>query len=208
MGDIEVRAATPADLPLLERQCWRGGEAEMVRRIEQQGTCSFIGVDGGRPVAQLYLRTYEPGFRSGGMHDGAWWADLAGAEGRIELPGIAVAMLGCWHVGRVREEDGTERPAPEYRGQGLGIRLLEAAVAWVVSGESPYEVVAAKATPTEDRAYLGWLGGLPLSLFRERGFEDLGAFDDPYMRDGAGEIPEHVRSGEPWRFHLVALRTS
>jgi GNAT superfamily N-acetyltransferase len=206
LDGIEVRAATPADIPVTERQCWRGGEAEMARRIATQGTCSFIALDGGRPIAQLYLRTYEPGFRSpGGMHDGAWWADLSGVEGHRDVPPGPIGLLGCWHVGRVREPDGSEQPAPEYRGRGLGIRLLETAVAWAQSPDSPYALLAAKAASREDRDYLGWLGGLPLSIFAERGFVDLGAFDDPHMLAGVNEIPEEVRAGEPWRFHLVGL---
>ena len=52
--DIEIRPATAADLPALECRCWRGGEEVMRSRIEAQGTCSIIGLDAGRPVAQLY----------------------------------------------------------------------------------------------------------------------------------------------------------
>ena len=205
MTTIDVRPATRADIPLLERQCWPGGEAEMGRRIDEQGTCSFIALDNGRPIAQLYLRTYEPGFRSGGMHDGAWWADLAGAEGALDIPAGRMGLLGCWHVGRIRDADGTEHPAPEYRGQGLGIRLLEAAAEWARSPASPYDILAAKAASTEEKSYLGWVGGLPVSLFVERGFIDLGEFDDPYMRDGVDEIPPEARVETPWRFNLAAL---
>lgn len=200
---LEIRPARPDDLPNLERRCWRGGEAEMAARIAAQGTCSIIALDGGRPVAQLYLRTYQPGFRSpGGAHDGAWWADLAGVEPETTLPS-RTAMLGCWHVGRVREADGTEREAEAYRGRGLGIALLQAAVTWLQQPDTPFDALAAKAADSEDRGYLGWLGGLPLPLFVAEGFRPLTSFDDPYFLPRPANLPAHVNVPHPARFHLV-----
>ena len=74
--NLEIRPATLADLPSIERMCWRNGEAEMRARIETAGTCSIIGLDQGRVVAQLYIRRYEPGFRSPrGMLEGDFWAE-------------------------------------------------------------------------------------------------------------------------------------
>ena len=110
----------------------------MRQRLEDQGTCSIIARDAGRPVAQLYLRAHRPGFRSpGGLMDGAWWADLKGVPGTVSLPS-RTALLGCWHVGRVRLPDGTEAEAEEYRGRGLGIALLEAAADWLRTPGSPF----------------------------------------------------------------------
>ena len=175
----------------------------MQERIARQGTCSIVALDGGRPVAQLYLRAYRPGFRSpGGLHDGAWWADLSGVEDAVELP-ARTAMLGCWHVGRVREPDGTEREAPEYRGRGLGIALLREAVPWLRSGVAPFDALAAKAADTEDRGYLGWLGGLPLAIFEDCGFRRLATFDDPYLLAEPSAVPAGVEVPHPARFHLV-----
>jgi GNAT superfamily N-acetyltransferase len=204
--ELEIRPATLADLPGLERRCWAGGEEEMRRRIGDQGTCSMVGLDGGRPVAQLYLRDYQRGFRAPrGAYEGAWWADLKGVEDRIELP-ARTAMLGCWHVGRVREPDGEEREAEEYRGRGVGLGLLRHAIDWLRAGSSPFEALAAKAADAEARAYLNWLGGLALPTFTELGFEPLACFEDPYIQELA-ERPE-VWSGvaHPARFHLVLLR--
>ena len=82
---------------------------------------------------------------------------------------------------------------------------LQAAAEWARLPDSPYDVLAAKAATTEEKSYLGWVGGLPVSLFVERGFIDLGEFDDPYMRDGVDEIPAEARIEAPWRFSLAAL---
>ncbi len=205
MAEIEIRPATPADVPHMERRCWKGGEAELLDRITGQGTCALLALDRGRPVAQLGVRAYRPNLRSpGGLHDGAWWADLAGIETQVALP-ERTAMLGCWHVGRVRGPDGTEREAPEYRGQGLGTALLREAVAWLRSGAAPFDALAAKAATIDTPVYLGWLGGLPRSLFLELGFRDLGAFTDPYLAAEPEAVPEAARDPQQARFHLVVL---
>jgi GNAT superfamily N-acetyltransferase len=201
MTRLEIRPATLDDVPGLERKCWAGGEEEMRRRIREQGTCSIIALDADLPIAQLYLRAYRPGFRSDGLYDGAWWADLKGVEDRVELPAGTV-MLGCWHVGRVRETDGTEREAPEYRGHGLGKRLLEGALDWLRS-ESRFRAVAAKATDSEDRGYLNFVGGLPLSTFESVGFRQIVSFDDPYFPSGPDLNPALAVAEHPARFHLV-----
>jgi GNAT superfamily N-acetyltransferase len=202
--NLEIRPATLADVPRLERKCWVGGEEEMRRRVREQGTCSIIALDGELPVAQLYLRAYRTGFRSGGLYDGAWWADLKGVEDRVELP-PRTAVLGCWHVGRVREADGTDREAPEYRGRGLGKALLEAAIDWLRS-ESPFGALAAKATDCEERRYINFVGGLPLSIFESLGFERIASFDDPYFPPAAQQGPDLRVAEHPERFHLVLLR--
>jgi GNAT superfamily N-acetyltransferase len=202
---IEIRSATKADLPLLERRCWRGGEEEMRARIAAQGTCSIIALDDGRPVAQLYLRAYQPGFRSpGGLHDGAWWADLSGVPDAGELPARTV-MLGCWHVGRLRDPDGSEREDDSFRGRGIGTALLDTAIAWLRSPDAPFDALAAKAADTEQPSYLGWLGGLPLSIFEVRGFRRVASFDDPYLRAEPAAVPDAAATENPARFHLVVL---
>lgn len=178
----------------------------MYRRIEEQGTCSMIALDAELPVAQLYLRRYRHGYRSpGGMLDGSWWADLKGVEERADLDvelRDPTLMLGCWHVGRVLVSDGTEQEAEQYRGQGLGIALLEAAMKWC-QGRPEIPALAAKATDSAERSYIGWIGGLPLKAFEELGFARLATFDDPYF---VAE-PQHVRAAgdveHPARFHLV-----
>jgi GNAT superfamily N-acetyltransferase len=203
---LEIRPATLQDLPALERRCWFGGEDEMRHRITDQGTCSIIAVDEGRPIGQLYLRAYEPGYRSpAGLHDGGFWADLKGVEPEAELPARTV-MLGCWHVGWARNADGTETEAPEYRGRGIGVALLKAAIDWAESEASPFDAVAAKATDSEERSYISWVGNLPLPVFEAHGFERLESFDDPYFLAEPDAVPDSVVAERPARFHLVVRR--
>ncbi len=175
----------------------------MQERIARQGTCSIVALDGGRPVAQLYLRAYRPGFRSpGGLHDGAWWADLSGVEDAVELP-ARTAMLGCWHVGRVRDPDGAEHEAAQYRGRGIGVGLLEAAVAWLHADGTPFSALVAKAAEHEDRVYLGWLGGLPEDAFTALGFTRRGTYDDPYILAEPTAVPSPAAVDHPARFHVM-----
>ena len=202
---IDIRPATFGDLPLLERRCWPGGEHEMRARIAAQGTCSVIALDAGRPVAQLYLRAYQPGYRSpGGLHDGSWWADLSGVDEGLVLPEPAAA-LGCWHVGRLRDPDGTEAEAEQYRGRGIGLALLPGAVAWPRSGCAPFAPRTAKPAATADPASLGWLGGLPVDAFTEAGFVRLATYDDPYILAEPAAVPPAAATPQPARLHLMLL---
>ena len=200
---IEIRPATLADLPMLERRCWPGGEEEMSARITTQGTCSLIALDAGRPVAQLYVRAYQRGYRSpGGLHDGSWWADFSGADETLTIP-VRTAVLGCWHVGRVRDPDGAEHEAAQYRGRGIGVGLLEAAVAWLHADGTPFSALVAKAAEHEDRTYLGWLGGLPEGAFTVLGFTRAGTYDDPYILAEPGAVPEAAAVATPARFQIM-----
>lgn len=203
---LEIRPATVDDLPGLERMCWRNGETEMRDRIERAGTCAIIGLDDGRPVAQLYIRAYQPGFRSQrGMMEGDFWADLKGVEPDIELPGD-VALLGCWHVGRTREPDGEEREAEQYRGRGVGVALLKGAIEWLNQPDTPFGALAVKATDSEARSYIGFVGALPRVEFETLGFECLATFDDPYFVESPENIPAEVEAEHPERFHLMLLK--
>ena len=201
--ELEIRPATEADLPRLERMCWRGGEQEMRDRTRVDGACSIIGLDRGRPVAQLYLRAYREGFRAeNGMLEGAFWADLKGVEGQVTLP-ARTAMLGCWHVGRVREADGSEREATEYRGQGVGVALVRGAIEWLGSPDTRFDALAVKATDSEARSYIGFVGALPRSEFEALGFRTLKTFEDPYFVESPENVPPEAEAEHPSRFHLM-----
>lgn len=157
-------------------------------------------------MAQLYLRAYRRGFRAArGAYEGAWWADLKGVEDRVALP-VRTAMLGCWHVGRVRETGGEEREAEEYRGRGVGVGLLRHAIDWLRAGSAPFDALAAKAADCEARPYLNWLGGLALPTFTALGFESLASFEDPYFGELAERPEVWAGVAHPARFHLVLLR--
>ena len=203
--NLEIRPATIDDLPRLERMCWHDGEAEMVSRIKSAGTCSIIGLDDARPVAQLYIRAYEPGFRSErGMQEGDFWADLKGVEPDITLS-RDVAMLGCWHVGRIRDATGEEREAKQYRGRGVGVALLKGAIEWLNRPDTPFNALAVKATDSEARSYIGFVGALPRVEFETLGFECLATFDDPYFVESPENIPPEAEAEHPERFHLMLL---
>jgi len=201
--DLEIRPTRVTDLPQLERMCWGGGEDEMRRRIERDGTCSIIALDEGRPVAQLYLRAYEPGYRCPrGVHSGEFWADLKGVEGELELP-ERLAMLGCWHVGRVRESDGSEREAEEYRARGVGIALAHGAVEWLRRPDTPFDAIGVKAGASDDRAYLGLVGVLSRTMLEPEGFRVALSYDDPYFLAERDFLPDHIQVENPARFHFM-----
>ena len=206
--ELEIRPATVDDLDGLERMCWHNGEAEMLRRIQSAGTCSIIALDDNNPVAQLYIRAYQRGFRSErGMLEGDFWADLKGVEPETILS-PDVAMLGCWHVGRTRDADGKEHEAEQYRGQGVGVALLKGAIAWLNHDNTRFSALAAKATDSEARSYISFVGALPRVEFEALGFECLTTFEDPYFLESPENIPAEVEAQHPARFHLMMLKKS
>jgi GNAT superfamily N-acetyltransferase len=191
------------NLPQLERACWGGGEEEMRRRIERDGTCSILGLDDGRPVAQLYVRAYQPGYRAPrGLHSGEFWADLKGIEAEIALP-ERTALLGCWHVGRVRDRDGREREAEQYRGRGVGIALARGAIDWLKRFETRFDALAVKAGASEDRSYLGYVGVLSRAMLESVGFRCMASYEDPYFAEEPDALPAEIQVDNPARFHLM-----
>ena len=63
--------------------------------------------------------------------------------------------------------------------------------------------LAAKATDSEDRGYLTFVGGLPRSAFESAGFERIASFEDPYFAAEPEVVPATALAEHPARFHLV-----
>ena len=65
--------------------------------------------------------------------------------------------------------------------------------------------IGVKATDSEDRDYLGWVGGLPRSAFEALGFRHLLSYEDPYFRAEPAAVPAGIAVPAPSRFHLMLL---
>lgn len=163
-----------ADLSRLPIGC-QGSVTEIEDRIRDLGTCAMLAFDGDQHIGQLQVRRYSAHCRSpNGLWDPLYWGDFG--ESAPLLPDDALSLF-CYHVGQL---DDTERRDNRYQGRGIGARLLDEVLGW--AAEREFDAVVAKAMPSE-RKVMAFMGGQPLSVYLERGFEVVSSWVDPQLRD-------------------------
>jgi GNAT superfamily N-acetyltransferase len=171
---ITYRAMTMADLSRLPIRC-QGSVPEIEARIRDLGTCAMLAFDGKQHIGQLQVRRYSPDCRSpNGLWDPLYWGDFG--DGAPHLPGNTLSLF-CYHVGQL---DDTERRDSRYQGRGVGAQLLDELLGWATERE--FDAVVAKAAPSE-RKVMAFMGGQPLGIYLDRGFEILSSWIDPQLQD-------------------------
>jgi GNAT superfamily N-acetyltransferase len=152
----------------------QGEPDEVRRRIADLGSSAILAFDGAQHVAQLQFRRYEPGVRSPrGLHDPLYWADFGDQAPRLPEPSLAVF---CYHVGQL---DDTDARDPRYQGRGLGVRLLDALLAW--ARREGFAAVVAKAVSSE-RAVMAFMGAHAAAVYESRGFAVAATWVDSELR--------------------------
>src|SRR5271170_2831570 len=165
----------------------QGEPDEVLGRIADLGSSAILAFDGNRHVGQLQFRRYRPGVRSPrGLWDPLYWGDFAGHA--PDLPSDTLAIF-CYHVGQLDE---TEARDPRYQGRGLGSRLLDYFLNWVV--QSGFAAVVAKAVP-DSRSVMAFMGGQPARVYQARGFEIAGSWIDYDLRTVVDEKGLAVNAG-------------
>lgn len=169
MSDLAFRPMTRDDVDRVPIGC-QGTRNEVCARIDDLGTSAILAFDGAQHVAQLQLRRFAPGLRSpNGLFDPRYWGDFA--EHVPDVPENALSVF-CFHVGQLEDDD--KRDA-RYQGRGVGVALLDHALAW--ADDAGFEAVVAKATPSV-RTVMGFMGGQPAGVYETRGFETTASWTD------------------------------
>jgi GNAT superfamily N-acetyltransferase len=185
---IRLRPMTAADVghvPIVHQ----GDRDEVLERIADLGSSAILAFDGDRHVGQLQFRRYRPGVRSPqGLWDPLYWGDFEGYA--PELPDDTLAVF-CYHVGQV---DDTEARDPRYQGRGLGTKLLDYFLDWIM--RAGFEGVIAKAVP-DLRPIMAFMGGQPARVYQARGFEIADSWIDPEVRAVVNERSLAPNSGHP-----------
>ena len=172
--DLRCRVMTAQDVGTapIDHQ----GSADEVRaRICDLGSSAVLAFDADQHVGQLQFRRFVRDLRSPkGLFDPLYWGDFAD----VSVPELPAATLNvfCYHVGQLK--DGEERDA-RYQGRGIGLKLLDALLAW--AQESGFEAVVAKAVPPV-RPVAVFMGGQTASAYEDRGFETLSRWIDAELR--------------------------
>jgi len=167
----------------------QGEPDEVLERIADLGSSAILAFDGGRHVGQLQFRRYRAGVRSpGGLWDPLYWGDFAGHA--PDLPDDTLAIF-CYHVGQLDE---TETRDPRYQGRGLGGRLLDYFLDWVM--RSGFSTVIAKGVP-DLRPVMGFMGGQPARVYQARGFQVGASWIDRELQGVVDEKGLAIDAGNP-----------
>ncbi len=155
----------------------QGTPQDVLARIADLGSSAALVFDGDQHVGQLQFRRYDPSLRSpNGVMDPLYWGDFH-AVPRPALPAGTINLF-CYHVGQLRSGEPQERDS-SYQGRGIGVRLLEELIDW--ADAASVEVIVAKAVPPF-RPLAVFLGGHPVSVYEEHGFETVARWQDGDLR--------------------------
>ncbi len=151
----------------------QGTPEDVLARIADLGSSAALVLDGDQHVGQLQFRRYEPSLRSpNGVMDPLYWGDFHAVQPPV-LPEGTINLF-CYHVGQLRSGEPQER-ATRYQGRGIGVRLLEELIDW--ADAAGVEAMIAKAVPPF-RPLAVFLGGHPVSVYEEHGFEVVARWRD------------------------------
>jgi hypothetical protein len=130
--------------------------------------------DGQQHIGQLQFRPYVPHTVSPrGLHDPLYWMDFQGQA--PDLPGRTLSLF-CYHVGQT---DNTQTRDSRYFGKGIGLHLLNETLRW--AKDAGFEAVIAKGCPG-NRAIIEFMGGMPIDVYREKGFRVTTTYIDRELR--------------------------
>lgn len=185
---------TVSDLGNVPIDC-QGTEATVRNRIADLGASAILAFDGEQHVGQLQFRRYDRALRSpAGIMDPSYWGDF-GQANAPSLPPETVNLF-CYHVGQLTS--GNARHS-RYQGRGIGAALLEQFVRW--ADATRVEATVAKALPPF-RPLGVLMGGHPVSVYEDHGFEVAARWRDRDLRD---RLP-NVLAGEHGDGVATALR--
>ena len=102
--------------------------------------------------------------------DPLYWMDFD--DRAPSLPPGTISVF-CYHVGQL---DDTDDRDSRYFGQGIGAGLLDHLLEWAAS--TGVAAVVAKASPSL-RPVMSFMGGQPVEVYEERGFQTVSSWSDP-----------------------------
>ena len=175
---VTYRAMAASDVGSVPVGCM-GEPDELAERLASLGSAAILAFDGDRHVGQLQFRQYIGGQRSpNSIWDPLYWMDFDGHA--PALPPGTISVF-CYHVGQL---DDTDDRDSRYFGQGIGARLLDHLLEW--AADSGAAAVVAKASPSL-RPVMGFMGGQPVEVYEERGFEVVAGWSDPDLAEAVVE---------------------
>ena len=156
-----------------------GEPDELQARIASLGSAAILAFDGDRHVGQLQFRRYIGGQRSpNNIWDPVYWMDF---DGRAPTLPPGTISVFCYHVGQLDDSD--ERDS-SYFGRGIGAGLLDRLLEWAASTGAA--AVVAKASPSL-RPVMGFMGGQPIEVYEERGFQTVASWPDADLAEAVLE---------------------
>ncbi|WP_420609070.1 hypothetical protein [Candidatus Poriferisodalis sp.] len=175
---IAYRAMAASDVGSVPVGCM-GEPDELAERIASLGSAAILAFEGDRHVGQLQFRRYIPGQRSpNNIWDPVYWMDF---DGRAPTLPPGTISVFCYHVGQL---DDTDDRDSRYFGRGIGAGLLDRMLEW--ASATGAAAVVAKASPSL-RPVMGFMGGQPVEVYEERGFQTVASWSDPDLAEAVVE---------------------
>jgi GNAT superfamily N-acetyltransferase len=200
MADMQImcRPSAPADFGAIVRGHWQSAD-EIRERIQKSGIASILAFEGTHCVGHLYVREYDPQYRSPEGWTGGWpWADFCIAE-PLELQGRHLT-LGCYHVGE-QLAGGRDTSA---QGRGVGKALLGAAIDWL-RGQDEIDGLMAWGLVPGSWGLLQWAGQLPHTVYRKAGFREIKHVRDPRLENDLADVDTSDADEDPALLRVMVL---
>ncbi len=183
---VTVSPIRAGDMERIPLDCWSEDPGAIRRLFDEQETVGMAAWEGDRCVAELHCYRISPP-----QWENASFPEWTRDRGHLWPLGWPLQMVrtldlqfdgpvwahACFHVGRLRADDGMAHPSdPSYFGRGIGTALCKASIQW--ARDHGYAAVLALGGPKELFEYACWFGVLPWTTYARQGFDTLAIEED------------------------------
>lgn len=111
---------------------------------------------------------------------------------KLSMNDFPTICLRCFHVGRTKQTETTDKNDESYYGKGIGTGLLRTAIKW--AKVNSYKSIITKSGLDGFDEFNNWAGSLPLKTYVRNGFEIIS--QDDWNKVVPGHLKESANKYE------------